>query len=455
MREIAAERDLVWYAGLFAVSIVVGLLAGLDPRLAVAASLGLAFVLIVMANITLGLCIFILIAFTGFLPALDGTVGLVKVAGLLLVLSWLAVIATREGSRINFFAAQPALAYLLLVFLGWIGLSLLWAESADAGFSAFFRYTLSLLLFPIVYTAVQSQKHVVWVIGSFVAGAVAASVVGLANPPTDPFIGGRLSGVLLDPNELAAVLVAGTILAGALAVIYRRSHGIFLLGLGAMLLCATALVMTQSRGGFVAVIFVLVIGPLVAGKWWKQVAVGALAVALSIAILFSALAPQGGSERVTTLGSGTGRTDIWKVGWRMVEDKPALGVGAGNFQNSSIHYLLAPGVIQSDDFFVDQPKAAHNTYLQVLAELGAVGFTLFVLILVAFVICAILAARTFGRYGNWRMEVLSRALIVAVFGLLAADFFISGQFSKQLWLLLALGPALLGVARSSDPTTQH
>ena len=450
MRELTAERDIVFYAGLVTVSIVVGLLAGLDPRLAVAASLGMAFVLAVMANITLGLCIFILIAFTGFLPALDGTVGLVKVAGLLLVLSWLAIIATREESRINFFAAQPTLAYLLLVFLGWIGISLLWAESADAGLGSFYRYTLSLLLFPIVYTAVQSQKHVVWVVGSFVAGAVAAAVVGLANPPADPFIDGRLSGTLLDPNELAAVLVAGTILAGALMVIYRRSYGIFLLALGSTLLCASALVLTQSRGGFIAAIFVLVIGPLVAGRWRKQVAAGALVVALSIVLLFSVLAPQGGSERVTTLGSGTGRTDIWKVGWRMVEDKPVLGVGAGNFQNSSIHYLLAPGVIQSDDFFVDQPKAAHNTYLQVLAETGIVGLTLFTLILVAFVICTILAARMFGRYGNWRMEVLTRSLIVAAFGLLAADFFISGQFSKQLWLLLALGPALLGIARASE-----
>ncbi len=452
MREIAAERDLVWYAGLVAVSIVVGLLAGLDPRLAVAASLGMAFVLAVMANITFGLCIFVLIAFTGFLPVLDGTVGLVKVAGLLLVLSWLAVIATREGSRINFFTAQPTLAYLLLLFLGWIGFSLLWAESADAGLSSFFRYTLSLLLFPIVYSAVQSQKHVVWVTGSFITGAVIAAVVGLASPPADPFTEGRLSGVLLDPNELAAVLVAGTILAGAMAVIYRRSQGIFLLGLGATLLCATALVMTQSRGGFVAAIFVLVIGPLVAGRWWKQVAAGALVVALCVVVLFSALAPQEASERISTLESGTGRTDIWKVGWRMVEDKPALGVGAGNFQNSSIHYLLAPGVIQSDDFFVDQPKAAHNMYLQVLAELGIVGLTLFAMILVAFIVCAIKAARTFGRCDNWRMEVLSRSLIVAIFGMLAADFFISGQFSKQLWLLLALGPALLGVARSSEPT---
>jgi hypothetical protein len=44
------------------------------------------------------------------------------------------------------------------------------------------------------------------------------------------------------------------------------------------------------------------------------------------------------------------------------------------------------------------------------------------------------------------MELLSRGLLVALAGVLAADFFISEEFSKQLWFLLGLGPALLGVA---------
>jgi hypothetical protein len=52
------------------------------------------------------------------------------------------------------------------------------------------------------------------------------------------------------------------------------------------------------------------------------------------------------------------------------------------------------------------------------------------------------------RAGDERMELATRAVLVALLGILAADFFISGIYSKQLWLLLALGPALLAVARS-------
>ena len=42
--------------------------------------------------------------------------------------------------------------------------------------------------------------------------------------------------------------------------------------------------------------------------------------------------------------------------------------------------------------------------------------------------------------------MIARATLVGLTGILAADFFVSGQFSKQLWLLLGLGPALLAMS---------
>jgi hypothetical protein len=48
------------------------------------------------------------------------------------------------------------------------------------------------------------------------------------------------------------------------------------------------------------------------------------------------------------------------------------------------------------------------------------------------------------------MEVISRAVFVGLVGILTADFFASEQFSKQLWLLLGLAPALLAIATRAD-----
>ena len=131
----------------------------------------------------------------------------------------------------------------------------------------------------------------------------------------------------------------------------------------------------------------------------------------------------------------------------MVEDHPIRGVGAGNFQVSSIHYLLRPGRTGEDQLIIDTPKVPHNIYLQVLSELGIVGFTLFAVILASSLRCALLAARNFARRNELRMELFARGLFISLVGLLAAEFFSSQLFSKQLWLLLATGPALLAISR--------
>ncbi len=100
------------------------------------------------------------------------------------------------------------------------------------------------------------------------------------------------------------------------------------------------------------------------------------------------------------------------------------------------------------DFIVDTPKVAHNMYLEVLAELGIVGAALFATILLFSLVCAFKAIEGFERSGDRGMEILSRALFVALVALLASDVFGSRQFSKQLWLLLSLGPAFLAIARA-------
>jgi hypothetical protein len=57
------------------------------------------------------------------------------------------------------------------------------------------------------------------------------------------------------------------------------------------------------------------------------------------------------------------------------------------------------------------------------------------------------AAALAQRAGQRDLEVIARCLVLSLVAFLAADFFLSGEFSKQLWLILALGPAVLAVTR--------
>ena len=59
------------------------------------------------------------------------------------------------------------------------------------------------------------------------------------------------------------------------------------------------------------------------------------------------------------------------------------------------------------------------------------------------------AAWNFRRSGDVPGETLARSIFVAMCGLLAADFFISQMYNKQLWLMLGIGPAMLAVSQLS------
>jgi O-antigen ligase len=431
-------------------AVALGLAAGVDPRVAVAAAIGLGFVVLVLADLTFGLCLFAVVAFLDQLPQLGGSLlSFSKIVGFLIAISWLAKVSTSDDTRNDFLAAHPVFSYVLGLFVAFGAFSLTWAESPSAGTTPLMRYTLNLILFLIVFTAVRTPKAVLWVVGAYVAGAGLAAAYGLIVPPEDVayYDVSRVTGTIGDPNELAAVLVPGAILGVALAVALKRAPLLRLLSLGAAVLCAAGVFLSLSRGGLFALGAALLVALVVGGRWRPHALALAILVAASAFTYYGFFATVDQRARVTTVQEGgTGRSDLWKVGWRMVEDKPVGGVGVGNFTTSSVHYLLEPGAIRRDEFIVGEAKVAHNTYLQVWAELGTIGLVLFLAIIGFSLTCMLRAARWFDRLGERGLELLARALFVALVGLIAADFFISEQFSKQLWLMLGLGPALLGVA---------
>ena len=434
------------------VAIGLGVAAGVDPKVAVAGAIGLAFVVLVIGDLTIGLCLFAVVSFLDVLPHIGGSVfSFSKIIGFLLAVSWFAKVSTTTDTRSDFLAEHPAFTYVLALFVGFGALSLTWADNASAGGTPVMRYVLNVVLFLIVYTAVKTPRDFKWTVGAYVTGAVLAAGYGFIAPPQTQnyYEVSRVTGTLGDPNQLAAVLVGGIVLAAALSATIKRSPIIRVGLIGVAVVCTIGIFLTLSRGGLVSLGFALVAAIVVAGRWRIQALALTTLLGVTALLYFGFVASQDEVARVTSFGRGSGREDIWTVGWRMVQAHPVRGVGVGNFKSASIHYLLRPGALQRDEFIVDTPKVAHNTYLQVLAEEGVLGEVLFLSIIGFSLLSILRAARIYERLGDSSMELLSRALLVALAGVLAADFFISDQFSKQLWLLLALGPALLAIAHSA------
>jgi O-antigen ligase len=138
----------------------------------------------------------------------------------------------------------------------------------------------------------------------------------------------------------------------------------------------------------------------------------------------------------------------------MAGDHPIAGVGLNDFQIEAKNYTREPGSLEFVRLIVDEPHVAHNLYLQQLAETGIVGLVLLLAAVGACLAAALRAAQQFDAGGDPALAALARASTVAMIGFLTASLFVSDGTDKRLWIILALGPALLGAARgTSDPET--
>ena len=106
------------------------------------------------------------------------------------------------------------------------------------------------------------------------------------------------------------------------------------------------------------------------------------------------------------------------------------------------------GNITRPDLIVDVPRVTHDTYLEIADELGVPGLLAFLAIAIGSIMCAVRAARLYERSGDEAFGLLARMLALALVAQLTADIFITNEYEHLLWLLLALPPALLAVARS-------
>ena len=340
-------------AGFAGLAALIGLIAGIDPALAIGAALGLVFALLAFTNLAAAVVVFSFLAFLEFAVPSGAAVALSKGAGLLLAMAWLARVATAHGRESTFLTAFPGITYLLLAYLGWGVLSVTWSPDASETLITVSRYLLNFTLLVIAYTAIGSRRYAIWFFIAWMAGTAFTAIYGLIDAPTtDAAQTARLESSVGDANEFAAILVAGIVLSLALAATARHAPILRLAGCVTVLLAMFSFVLTGSRSGVISLVVVIITCVLVAGRRWRPMAaVTAVAVAVTAVIFFAAFAPGSIRERIAQTVPGQvntaaeGRTTIWQVGWRMVEDKPFHGVGLGSFQAASINYVLLPGTL--------------------------------------------------------------------------------------------------------------
>jgi O-antigen ligase len=442
-------RSPMWLGVTAAVCVAIGIGCGINPKYGLLAVVGLAFAAAVFANVTVGLAMFTFLAWLNAVTKGSGAVSGAKAAGLVLFLSWFAARALRpDPDRRPLSEAHPAVTAAAVVLATWSAISVVWAHSRGAALTSTYELILDMLLFPIVFFAIRRRDHFLWILAAFVMGALLSAMIGLGQS------GSRQTGALGDADQEGTLLaVALILLAGVVAGLPRGSAARRCAAVGLPVL-AVGVVNAGSRGGLLALACGVAAGVLLGGRWRYKALTILVCASAAVGIYVTTVAPHRASAHLSGTSS-TGRTDLWKVGLRVFETHPIGGAGAGNFSTVSVDYLQQVDNIGDGQYIISQkPKPVHNTYLELLADLGVPGLIAFLVIVVGSISAAIKAAQIYERLGDAGAELMSRCVALGVIAELTGAFFITATPLKLLWLILALPFPLLAVARAEAQAPQ-
>jgi O-antigen ligase len=430
--------------------VVTGVAVTVDARIGILLAIAAVAVPVALIDVPLAAAVWVGLGLLSGLPAF----GLATTAsGLLVLLAWLAWVPAQRARVAAAIRPHRRLLISVALLLGWLALSLAWARDPGVAALELGHWCIGAAALLVLLTSARTERDIVLIVAALIAGTLASVLIGLAggslgSPATSVETAtsteGRLQGGADDPNFLAAYIVAAVVLAAALR---PRLAGV---GRAAVPVAVAVLVAglfaTQSRGGMLAALAaVLVALALFPGRRLAVVGcalVFALGAAVYVSVQPSAL------DRITTAGAdrGNGREDLWRVAGRMAADHPIAGVGLDNFRVRSREYVRQPGSLQFVDLIAERPHEAHNTYLQLLAENGVIGIGLFLAVVAAAMGSALQAARRFEAAGAAALGRLARGIVVADAAFLVAAVFLSVGSRPTLWVLLAIGPLLLGLA---------
>ncbi len=306
-----------------------------------------------------------------------------------------------------------------------------------------------IVLFVVVIGAVRGFRDAERLCLVYFFGVVATCLYTFTHAPLGSGLA-RMEHITgnLDPNDFATYAVTGFpfglyFLAGTHAKWQR------LLALVGLCLIAAGVVLSGSRGGLLAFgaagFYVLLRYSTIP----LRIRIASVVVALAATV---AMGNDAYWERMATIlkpsddynvTAEVGRTQIWKRGFGYAMLRPVNGVGISNFPWAE--GTLAPQNRLKGGVGV-KFLAPHNTFVQIVAELGFVGLLLLLSAIV-------LTFRSIAHGRRWLAPretdgaAMAQALTATMIGLLVGIFFLSHAYTALLYSVLALGLAFGKIAR--------
>lgn len=393
-----------------------------------------------------GLCVFTLLLYARpqeIFPQLFGELPVIKVIAIGTLIAY-TVGKLRAGERFTIWPLEMImLGLIVLLGIAFVPIAIVPKQSVDLLTDTFFKViTIFVLMVNLITTRQRLHtimKLVVFsgvlialiTIKSYLSGQFDVSHIAKEMEPS-------LNGHTFDnTNELALTL---DLLMPFAVVFAATSKGLVRLAYSA---CAAVIAMgaviTFSRGGFLGLISM---GGVLLWKLGRGRRVTtAMAAALLLGV-FAVVMPSGYSERLFTIfnpakdptNSAQEREQILGQGLDVVLHHPIAGVGMGNFVDYSI-----------------KGKVAHNSYIEIAAELGWIGLLAYLTFLGApfrslrRIERGLLAGDQLSNAGGGEgreLYYLSVGLQAVMVGFLVCSFFASSQYFWHPYYIVGYSIAL-------------
>jgi putative inorganic carbon (hco3(-)) transporter len=257
---------------------------------------------------------------------------------------------------------------------------------------------------------------------------------------TSGFDSNRVSGPLADPNFYSQILLM-TVPITLYRVMTEPIKWHRVLAAVVLIFTTFAIAFTYSRAAFVAEVAILLF-VLHERKYnmLKVIAVGLVLLMIAIPLL-----PEGYIARLMTLDdalqnqdaiqteqSFRGRYSESATAIEMFLTNPLLGVGASNY---SVHYQDYSARLGIDPRA--EARKAHNTYLQILAEKGALGLGVFLLMFAVLFVSLRRAKYQLTQIDRHDMIPWLSAVQYSVLAYMFTSIFLHDDYMRYFWLAIA------------------
>ena len=237
----------------------------------------------------------------------------------------------------------------------------------------------------LFYRYVNSERRIRLFVYTILAVAIVSAVFGILRQATQHQIGFVLP--LLQPNEGYGQFINKNHFAYLMEMAFGLGLGIVLAGgvrkerlliyFALLLPLWTALVLSNSRGGILAMLAQFVVAALFLLSR-QSIALRAVLITVLVVGILAGTFWVGGdrlasnfeaaTNELSTTRAGASRNEIWRATLKMFAAHPILGVGLGGYWIGITAYHDASGLMT--------PQEAHNDYLELLSSGGIIGFAI-------------------------------------------------------------------------------